>query len=100
MNKGNETKRGMIRSDARQLGVLLAAAGASAFLSNRAPLIPLLHPSSDLRYGCSPFNSEEPIMDMQFLTLCVLASGGALMIFMLYRAKREEEREARDAPDK
>lgn len=39
-------------------------------------------------------------MDMQFLTLCVLASGGALMIFMLYRAKREEEREARDAPDK
>jgi len=33
-------------------------------------------------------------MDMQFLTLCVLASGGALMIFMLYRAKREEERDA------
>lgn len=31
MNKGNETKRGMIRSDARQLGVLLAAAGAIGF---------------------------------------------------------------------
>jgi len=35
-------------------------------------------------------------MDMQFLTLCVLASGGALMIFMLYRAKRDEERGAQD----
>jgi len=31
MNKGNETKREMIRSDARQLGVLLAAAGAIGF---------------------------------------------------------------------
>ncbi|MDD9883149.1 MAG: hypothetical protein OXU62_01215 [Gammaproteobacteria bacterium] len=31
MHKENETKRDMIRSDARQLGVLLAAAGAIGF---------------------------------------------------------------------
>lgn len=36
----------------------------------------------------------------QFLMLCMLAFTGGVMIFMLYRAKREEEREARDAPDK
>lgn len=33
----------------------------------------------------------------QFIMLCVLATIGGVMIFMLYRAKREEEREARDA---
>lgn len=31
MNKTNGTKRDMIRSDARQLGVLLVAAGAVGF---------------------------------------------------------------------
>jgi len=30
----------------------------------------------------------------QFLMLCTLAFVGGVMIFMLYRAKREEERDA------
>jgi len=32
----------------------------------------------------------------QFLMLCMLAFFGAVMIFMLYRAKRDEERGAQD----